>query len=62
MFKETEFTNIWNSVHRGEKDSQNPVTRVKTLFNIVKFYNSEQRFDSSQLHLSIKGTSEVIEI
>jgi hypothetical protein len=47
-FKETEFTNIRNSVHRGEKDSQNPVTRVKTLINIVKFYNSEQHFDSSQ--------------
>ena len=27
-FKETEFTNIWDSVHIGEKD---PVTRVKTL-------------------------------
>ena len=44
-FKETEFTNIQNGVHIG----QNPVTRVKTLFNIVKFYNSEQHFDSSQL-------------
>ena len=48
-FKETELTNIRDGVHIGEKDSQNPVTRVKTWFNIVKFYNSEQRFDSSQL-------------
>ena len=46
-FKETEFTNIQNGVHIGEKNSQNPVATVKALFNIVKFYNSEQRFDSS---------------
>ena len=47
-FKETEFTNIQNGVHIGGKNSQNPaVTTVKALFNIVKFYNSEQCFDSS---------------